>query len=235
MKKEKSTNQKAREIIKELKELADPEAVEGMARYGIRSENTLGIPIPMLRKMAKETGNDHELALLLWNSRIHEARILASMIDEPEKVTEEQMEAWVLDFDSWDVCDQVCMNLFWQTPFAYRKCIEWSERSEEFVKRAAFATMARIAWIDKKRDDDDFVKFLEIIKKEANDNRNFVEKSLSWALRQIGKRNMKLNRLAKKTAREILQMKQPSAKWIALDAMKELESERVKRKLNEKR
>ena len=150
----------SKDVIKKLKSLSDPKAAAGMARFGINPGKTLGISIPTLRKLAKEIGKDHRLAGELWASGIHEARILAGMVDDPNAVDEKQMEAWVRDFDSWDVCDQVCMNLFWLTPFAYHKCREWSARDEEFVKRAGFALMSRLAWSDKKAGDEAFIKFL---------------------------------------------------------------------------
>src|SRR4030065_2897595 len=191
------------DILKKLKFLSNPKAVAGMARFGINPENTYGISIPNLRKMAKESGKEHTLARQLWSSCIHEARILAGMIDEPEKVTEKQMEDWVRDFDSWDVCDQTCMNLFEDTPFAYKKAIAWSKRKDEFIKRAGFVMMARLAVSDKKADDKQFEQFLPIIKRESKDERNFVKKAVNWALRQIGKRNRRLNKKAIETAKEI--------------------------------
>ena len=221
----------SKEVVKKLKSLSDPEAAAGMARFGITPENTLGVSIPNLRKLAKEIGKDHKLAGELWASGIHEARILAGMVDDPKAVDEKQAEAWVRDFDSWDVCDQVCMNLFWLTPFAYRKCHEWSSEDEEFVKRAGFALMSRLAWSDKKAGDEEFIKFLPAIKREATDERNFVKKAVNWSLRQIGKRNLSLNRQAIKVAKEIHKLDSRSAKWIAADALKELQSQAVQARL----
>jgi len=183
-------------IIKKLKSLSNPKAVEGMARYGINPEKNLGISIPQLRKTAKEIGRNHKLALNLWETGIHDARIMAGMIDEPCKVSEKQMEEWAGDFDSWDVCEQVCMNLFKRSPIVYKKAIEWSGRSEEFVKRAGFALMAILAVSDKKAADEEFIKFFPYIKKESTDSRNYVKKAVNWALRQIGKRNLNLNKIA---------------------------------------
>jgi 3-methyladenine DNA glycosylase AlkD len=219
------------EIIDQLKSLSNPEAIAGMARFGIKSEKTLGVSIPNLRKIAKKTGKNHTLALQLWDSDIHEARILAGMVDDPEMVTEEQMESWVKDFDSWDVCDQCCLNLFDKTEFAYQKAIEWSERSEEFVKRTGFVLMAQFAVHDKKASDKDFMQFFPIIKREATDERNFVKKAVNWALRQIGKRNLNLNDKAIEIAKEIQQLDSKSAKWIATDALRELTSEAVQKRL----
>jgi 3-methyladenine DNA glycosylase AlkD len=219
------------EILRELESLADPRAVEGMARFGISSKNTYGVPIPSLRVMAKKIGRNHVLAQQLWSSGIHEARILAGMVDSPEVVTEEQMESWVKDFDSWDVCDQVCSNLFDKPKLAHRKAVEWSRRREEFVKRAGFVLMAALSVHDKKAKDEAFLKFLPIIKRESIDDRNFVKKAVNWALRQIGKRNIALNRAAVATAEEIQKMDSKSARWIASDALRELTSEAVRNKL----
>jgi 3-methyladenine DNA glycosylase AlkD len=216
-----------KEIIIKLKSHSNPKNVEGMARFGINPKNTLGVSIPIIRKMGKEIGKNHELAQQLWKSGIHEARILAGLIDDSKLVDEEQMEKWVKDFDSWDVCDQVCMNLFDKTPFAYKKAMEWSSRKEEFVKRAAFALVASLSVHDKKAKDEDFLKFLPIIKRESTDERNFVRKAVNWALRQIGKRNNKLQKAAIKTAKEILKIESKSAKWIASDAIRELESKKI--------
>jgi len=219
------------DIIQKIKSLADPEAVKGMARFGINPENTYGVSIPNLRKIARETGEDHALAQQLWASGIHEARMLASFIDQPETVTEAQMESWVKDFDSWDVCDQCCSNLFDKTKFAHGKAAEWSKREEEFVKRAGFTLMAALAVHDKKAADEDFLKFLPIIKRESTDGRNYVKKAVNWALRQIGKRNHNLNKMAIKTAEEIQRIDSKSARWIAADAIRELTSEAVQKKL----
>jgi len=218
-------------LIDKLKSLSDPEAVAGMARFGINSKNTYGVSIPVLRKMAKEIGRNHLLAQRLWNSGVHEARILAGMIDSPEEVTEKQMERWVKDFDSWDVCDQVCSNLFDRTQFAHKKAMDWSKRGEEFVKRAGFVLMAALAVHDQGVGGKEFLKFLPIIKREARDERNFVKKAVSWALRQIGKRNLHLNQKAIKTAKEIRGIESKSAKWIASDAIRELTSETVQKRL----
>ena len=222
------------EIIKKLKSLSNSKNVEGMARFGINPNNTLGIPIPKLREMAKGIGKNHELALQLWKSEIHEARMLACFIDEPEKVTERQIDSWTKDFDSWDVCDQCCSNLFDKTPFAWKKAVEYSSREEEFVKRTGFVLMACLAVHDKKASDEKFEKFFPIIKREATDERNFVKKAVNWALRQIGKRNIALNRKAIEAGEEILKIDSRSARWIAADALKELRSEAVQKRLKEK-
>lgn len=212
----------AAEVIKQLFSQANAKNAAGMARFGINAHQTLGVNIPQLRKMAKDIGKDHQLALGLWQSGIHEARILASMVDDPWQVTASQMESWVRDFDSWDVCDQVCLNLFEKTPFAFAKAAEWAKRDSEFEKRAGFALMSVLAWHDKAASDSDFVKFFALIKSEATDERNFVKKAVNWALRQIGKRNMALRQKAILLAREIAKLNSPPAKWIARDALREL-------------
>ena len=219
------------EILKKLKSLSNPKNVEGMARFGINPKNTFGVSIPNLRNLAKQIGKNHDLAQQLWSSGIHEARILAGLIDNAKDVTEEQMEKWVKDFDSWDVCDQVCMNLFDKTSFAYSKAEEWSKRKEEFVKRAGFALMASLSVHDKKAKDEIFLKFLPLIKKESTDERNFVRKAVNWALRQIGKRNKNLNKSAIQTSKEIQKINSKSAKWIASDAIKELTSKSIQKRL----
>jgi 3-methyladenine DNA glycosylase AlkD len=219
------------EIIERMKRKADPGCIAGMARFGINPNKTLGVSISVLWNLSKEIGKDHEIAAKLWRSGIHEARILAGIVDEPEKVTEEQMERWVKDFDSWDICDQVCSRLFDKTPFAHKKVYEWTKRDEEFVKRAGFAMIAALSVHDKKASDKEFEKFLPIIVREAKDERNYVRKAVNWALRQIGKRNKALNRKAIKTAERIRKSNSRSARWIATDALRELKSDAVLRRL----
>lgn len=215
-------------IIAKLKSYANPKNIEGMARFGINPKNTLGVSIPVLRKMAKEIGKNHNLALSLWKSKIHEAKILAALIDEIKLVDEKQMEEWVKDFDSWDVCDQVCMNLFDKTTFSHKKAMEWSKRKEEFIKRAGFALVSSLAFHDKNIHDKEFIKFFPIIKRESTDERNFVKKAVNWALRQIGKRSPYLKKEAIKTAGKILKLNSKSARWIAKDALKELKNKKFK-------
>jgi 3-methyladenine DNA glycosylase AlkD len=219
------------EAIARLKSLANPANVEGMARFGINPQSTLGVSVPVLRKLARELGRDHALAQELWGSGIHEARILAAFVDDPKRVTEEQMERWVRDFDSWDVCDQVCASLFDRTPFAYQKAAQWSVQSAEFVKRAGYALMAALAWHDKSAADAKLAAFLPLIERGATDERNFVRKAVNWALRQIGKRNAALNALAIEAARRIQRLDSRSARWIATDALLELESGAVQQRL----
>ncbi len=220
----------AKAILKKLKAKAQPDQLEGMARYGIKGEKRLGVPIPELRKVAKEVGKNHQLALKLWKTEIPDAMILASMIDFPEEVTEEQMEAWVKGFNSWDVCDQVCMNLFEKTPLAWKKINDWASRHEEYVKRAGYALIACLAWHDKETPDEKFIKLFPLIKKGATDERNLVKKAVSWALRNIGKRNPSLNKAALKTAEEIGGINSKAARWIASDTIRDLNSEATQRR-----
>jgi 3-methyladenine DNA glycosylase AlkD len=219
------------EVLERLKSMARPDQLEGMAKYGIVVEQRLGVSVPNLRRMAKELGQNHKLALELWKTGIAEARLVAAMTDDPEKLTEGQMEDWVKDINSWDVCDQVCMNLFEKVPLAWKKIIDWSEREEEFVKRAAFALIACLAWHDKKAEDEKFIKLFPVIIRGATDERNFVKKAVNWALRNIGKRNLDLNKDAINTAREIQQIDSKAARWIASDTIRELESKAVQIRL----
>lgn len=218
-------------ILSKLKSLSDPKAVAGMARFGISTSKACGVSIPALRKIANEAGKNHKLAQELWASGIHEAQILAGMVDDPALVSGAQMEKWANEFDSWDVCDQCCINLFDKTRFAYEKAVEWSKRDEEFVKRAGFVLMAVLAVHDKKAKDDAFLKFLPLIERESADKRNFVRKAVNWALRQIGKRNLSLNKAAIKAAKEIRKMDSKDAKWVASDALRELTSKAVQDRL----
>ena len=219
------------EVLTRLRSLSNAENVAGMARFGITTNDALGISIYVLRDIAKEIGTDQGLAEELWDSDVHEARVLAGYIADPKLVTEEQMEGWAKDLDSWDVCDQVCSSLFDRTPFAHRKAVEWSARDEEFVKRAGFVLMAALSVHDKRAPDDAFLAFLPIIVREAADDRNFVKKAVNWALRQIGKRNAALNAAAIECARQVQGIDAKSARWIASDALRELTSEKVRGRL----
>ncbi len=219
------------DVLGRLTKTANATNLAGMARYGIAVDNRLGVSIPGMRKIAKEIGRDHQLALGLWRTGLAEARILASMIDDPDQVTETQAENWVRDFNSWDVCDQVCQNLFDKTSWAWKTIPEWAGRDEEFVKRAAFALAACLAWHDKEAADERFIRLFPILRNGATDERNYVRKAVNWALRNIGKRNVKLNRAALKLAREIQRLNSRAARWIAADAIRELESAAVRQRL----
>jgi len=232
---------KYEEIIKKLKSMANPKNVDGMARFGIKPKSKiLGISIWELRKLKKEIEKDstiakasadkHKLTRKLWSSGIHEARILASFIEDPMKVTEKQLDRWVKDFDSWDIVDQVS-ELIAHTPYVLKKIKEWSAREEEFIKRTAFSLIAELAWWEKKMTDKDFEKFFPIIKRASTDERNFVKKAVNWALRNIGKHNKALNKKAIQVAKEISKIDSKSARWIASDAIRELTSEKVQKRL----
>jgi len=223
------------EIIRELEGLSTPENIEGMARFGITPKKTFAVRIPDLRRIAKNAGKDHELAGKLWESDYRETRILACMIDEPELVSSEQMDRWVLEFDFWEICDQCCMNLFRKTTYAYEKICEWSNREEEFVKRAAFTLIAVMAVHDKNADDKKFEKFFPLIIRESTDNRNYVKKAVNWALRHIGKRNVYLNKCAIDVAIKIKSIDSKSARWIASDALRELKSDKIQKRLLSKK
>ena len=222
---------KFEDIIKELESLSSPEDVGGMARFGITPEKTYAVRIPELRRIAKVAGKNHQLALELWEADYRETRILACMVEDPKTMTEEQMNKWASEFDYWEICDQCCMKLFRMTPFAYKKIFEWSQREEEFAKRAAFTLIAVLAVHDKDAADGKFEQFFPLIIRESTDNRNYVKKAVNWALRHIGKRNLKLNRKAIKIAKKIDKMDSKSAKWIAKDALRELESDKIRNRL----
>jgi 3-methyladenine DNA glycosylase AlkD len=221
----------ADDVLGRLKALANPARLPGMARNGIEVSNALGVPIPSLRAIARTTGRDHALALALWRTGVHEARILASMVDEPARVTIQQMNGWASSFDSWDVCDQVCTNLFDRTDHAVDRATAWSARPQEFVRRAAFATIAGLAVHRRDLSDDEVRALLDLVESAADDDRKYVRKAVSWALRQIGKRNGELNAEAIATAERIGSRRTRSSRWIAADALRELTSEPVQRRL----
>ena len=225
---------KLKEVIAELESMGDPKAAAGMARYGIKADRALGISIPGLQGMAKTIGKNHLLAGELWSCGIHEARILACMIDDPRQVTDAQLERWANEFDSWDVCDQCCNRLIRKTNFARQKALVWAKRPEEFVKRAGFVMMAVLAVHDKKATNKQFDPFFRLIKKEAIDGRNFVKKAVNWALRQIGKRNMGLNQKAIAVAEEICRIDSKAARWVAGDALRELTDKKIQKRLSDR-
>lgn len=216
------------EIVDYLKSLVNKKNIEGMARFGINPQGTLGIPIPKLRELAKKikkkttSDKNHQLANKLWQTKIHEARLLAIFIDDYKLVTEEQMDEWVEDFDSWDIVDQCCSNLFDKTPFVLKKINQWASRKEEFVRRTAFVLMATSAVHNKTMTDKEFEKFFPLIIKYSTDDRNFVKKAVNWALRQIGKRNVYLNKRAIFIATKILSNKNKTARWVGNNALNEL-------------
>lgn len=223
MAKKETAAQRAEGIIQNLRTLAKPQNLAGMARYGIVPKNGLGVSMPSLRAMAKECGKDHALAQKLWASGIHDARILAALIDEPAKVTPAQMNRWAAQFYSWDLCDQVCGNLFDKTPYAYEKARGWHQDRREYVKRAGFVMMAVLAVHDKRAGDARFLAFLPMIREGADDEKNFVKKAVNWALRQIGKRNPALRKKALALAAELATSPKAATRWVGRDALRELE------------
>jgi 3-methyladenine DNA glycosylase AlkD len=224
-----------KQAIKRLRLLGNPKAVEGMTRYGIQSSTSFGVSVPKLRSLAREIGRDHSLALNLWVTGLHDARLLATMVDDPKQVTVSQMETWVRDFDSWDIVDGCCGNLFDKTSYAVEKAKEWCKREKEYEKRAGFVLMAELAVHDKNSNDNVFLEFLTLLVEGSSDKRNFVKKAVNWALRQIGKRNMRLNKATISTAVRIQELGQGPAKWIASDALRELKTPAVLKRLREKR
>ncbi len=222
------------EVLAALRSRANAENVAGMARFGINPAGTLGVSVVEIRALARQIGRDHALALALWDSGMHEARILAVLVDEPKKLTGEQMERWVRDLDSWDVCDQACSNLFDKSPLAYDKAAAWSAETSEFVKRAGFVLMAMLAVHDKKAPDDRFSAFLPLIEREAGDERNFVKKAVNWALRQIGKRSPTLHPQAVALATALKAHPSKAACWVGADALRELTSTAVEARIKKR-
>lgn len=219
------------EVMSKLEALGRPDQLDGMARFGIVGTGRLGVSMSDIRKLAKEIRKSHEISLKLWNTKIPDAMILAAIVDDPAQMTKEQLELWVVDINSWDVCDQLCMTMD-KLRFAPELVKEWAVRDEEFVKRAAYALIACLAWHAKDAPDDDFIIYLDIIKAGATDERNFVKKAVNWALRNIGKRNIALNKEALVAAREMSKMDSKAARWIAADAIRELESVKIQARLS---
>jgi 3-methyladenine DNA glycosylase AlkD len=219
------------QILAELEKHGDPRNVEGMARYGIRPARAYGVPAPAIYRIARKIGRDHDLAADLWETGVHEARAVAALIDDPRLVDSRQMESWAAEFDSWAVCDHVCGKLFDRTPLAWPKALAWTRRRPEYVRRAGFALIAWLTVHDKKAPDDRFLAFLPLIERAASDERNMVKKAVNWALRQIGKRNARLNRDAIACADRVRRQGSPPARWIAADALRELRSPKVQARL----
>jgi len=207
--------------------MGNPKNLEGMKRFGIRFEKAFGVSMPQLRKFAKQYKNQHSLSLLLWESEYHEAKIFATLIENPKETTEPQIDKWVDNLYSWDICDQLCSNLLEKLPFIEKKCLEYTFSDKEFVKRAGFVSMARFGISKAKLSDSFFDIFFERIEQEATDERVFVKKAINWALRQIGKRNMNLREKAIFISEKLLLQNSRSAKWIANDAIRELKNEKI--------
>jgi 3-methyladenine DNA glycosylase AlkD len=221
-------------IVAELRRLGTRHNVEGMARFGIRARKVFGVSKPKLDALAGKIGKNHALGLALWSTGIQDAKILAGLISEPGKVSGAQMELWVRDFDNWDTCDGTCCHLFVFARDAWPKAFAWTKRREEFQKRGGFALAAYLAYRDKSAADAKYLSFLKMIEREAEDERNFVRKAVNWALRNIGKRNVRLNRAAIATARRLRKKESRAARWIATDALRELEGEAVQERLRGK-
>ena len=223
------------DVIRELESSGSPENVAGMARFGIVAHEAFGVPAAELKRVAyevkKRVEDRHEFALRLWETGIHDARGVAYLIDDPKRVTEEQMDAWAADFDNWAICDSTCGHLFSRTPLAYKKVSEWSRREEEFVKRAGIVLIAWLTVHDKKADDARFAELLPILERESADDRNFIKKAVNWSLRQVGKRSMILNKLAIEAAERIRAQNTRHARWIAVDALHELTAEKTLERL----
>lgn len=225
------TDRRAKEVFERLKAIADPEHAKKADHFGVRGVEVLGIRAPELKKLAKELGTDQTLAEALWGYPAFEPRALACLLADPKVFSREMAEKWAADFDSWALVDAASFYVLHLCPFAYELCFEWAEREEEFVRRAAFSLMAKIAISHKKRPDSDFEAFFPLIEQHAGDERNFVKKAVNWALRQIGKRNATLNAQAIEVAENLLDREEKSARWIARDALRELRSEAVRRRL----
>jgi 3-methyladenine DNA glycosylase AlkD len=226
-----AANDRVTEALRWLERRGTKRNRDAMLRYGIVAPKAFGVSMSDIKQLSKTLGRDHDLALALWDAEWYEARLLTSFVDEPERVTAAQMDRWARDFDNWGVCDTLCFHLFDRTPHAWRKIEQWSKRQDEFVKRAAFALLASVALHDKRAPDAPFVKSLALIERAASDDRNFVKKGVSWALRLIGRRNAALNVAALETARRLVESSDASARWIGRDAVKELTGPVVRRQL----
>jgi 3-methyladenine DNA glycosylase AlkD len=218
-------------ILTEFYSRANSKNVEGMARFGIVSTKVVGLTMPFLRTKAKAIGKDHDLALELWSTGVYEARLLAAFIDDPKRSTKKQMNAWAKEFDNWAICDGVCIHLFRKTSCAHEMAVKWSKQTRPFLKRAGFVMIATLAVHDKAVPDKIFLPYLKAIVHAADDERNFVKKAVNWSLRQIGKRSLLLNGAAIKVGERILKRNSASARWIAADALRELRSTAVQKRL----
>ncbi|HET9269683.1 MAG TPA: DNA alkylation repair protein [Vicinamibacterales bacterium] len=227
------TDSRVRDVIAFLRRKGTRRNRDGMARYAIVAPKVFGVSVSDLRQLGKRLGRDHALALALWKSGWYEARMLTAFVDEPEKVTPAQMDRWAKDFDNWAICDTLCFHLFDRTPHRWKKINAWSRRREEFVKRAAFALLASVALHDKQEKDVPFRRSLVLIERAAPDERNFVKKGVSWALRGVGRRSRALNRDAVALAKRLAASSSPSARWVGKDAFRELTSPMVQRRLKE--
>jgi 3-methyladenine DNA glycosylase AlkD len=230
-----SVKAEVKDVVLTLKSLSSTKVRDGLARYGIPSDNALGISVGTIQNVAKEIGRNHELALALWETRIYEARLLCAFIDDPKAVTSAQMDKWCGDFDNWGIVDTICFKLFDQTPHAWRKVVQWSKKRDEFGKRAAFALLASLGAHDKDATDDKFLKCLPIIETAAGDDRNFVKKGVSWALRVIGRRNLELHEAVIEVAKRLASAKAPAPRWVGKDALRDITRPATVKKLKTRR
>jgi len=226
-----SLDEDVQSALKWLKGHSSKAIRDGMARYAIPSDNAFGVTVANIRVLAGSLGRNHALAAALWDTGWYEARMLASFVDDPAHVTPSQMDRWCRDFDNWAICDTVCFALFDRTPYAWQKVAQWSGRRDEFVKRAAFALLWGLTAHDKRADDTPFVEGLLLVERAANDERNFVKKSVNMALRAIGKRSPALNAAALAVAKRLAQSEDASSRWVGNDALRELESPSVRARL----
>ena len=215
------------QIIQEFERLSDVDFAQNMKKFGIRYVKSYGLRLPQIRKVAKQCGKNHDLALKLWDHGYHETYLMATLVEESEKVSSEQLNDWVNTFYSWDLVDQACINLLRFIPEARENIFIWCDSDEEFVKRTAFSLIAVLAVHEK---ESDFEIYFDVIKEASKDNRNFVKKSVNWAIRQIGKIDLENNRKALDLAYEILEIDNKASKWVARTAIRELESEKVQSK-----
>jgi 3-methyladenine DNA glycosylase AlkD len=222
---------RVREVLVWLERRGSKRNREGMARYGIVADKVFGVSVSTLQQLARRLGRDHDLAAALWKTGWYEARMLTSFIDDPVRITPAQMDRWARDFDNWAICDTVCFHLFDRTPHAWQKVEQWSRRRDEFVKRAAFALLAGLSLHDKRAGDEAFLRSLVLVERAAADDRNFVKKGVSWALRVIGRRNQALNAAAVEVSRRLAESSKPAARWVGKGALKELTSPVVRRRL----
>lgn len=219
------------QVMHRLKEVSRPDEIERMAAYGLAADRNMGVRIPDLRRLAREIGMGHNLALELWAAGYRETRILAGLVADPDRVDPALMNDWAADLSDWEVCDQNCINLFRKTPWAWEKAVEWVFREEEFVRRAGYVLVAALAVHEKEAPDQQFIDLLPLVEANADDDRNFVKKAANWALRQIGKKNAELNRAAVELAARLKDHPTRSGRWIGSDAHRELTSDQVRQRL----
>src|SRR5262245_32513288 len=222
------------EVVDRLRKSANKSVRDGMTRYGIPNDNAFGVPVGKIQKLGKELGRNHELALGLWETGIYEARMLAAFVDDPRLVTPAQMDRWCRDFDSWGIVDTVCFKLFDETPHAWKKVEQWSKRKDEFQRRASFALLACLGVHDKQATNEQFIRCLPLIERAAKDERNFVKKGVSWALRVIGRRNIRLNKAATELAQKLAASSDPTSRWLGKEALREFNRPLVRRQLEKR-